>query len=161
MFNLKEGARARFAELAARAAVSVRRGKAEPARLPSPSGAGDQAGDADSSVLLDRALLTLVAWPNLARMPRQDVPELSRICALLSWKPTVGFLVPRTLGLPQQRVQQLLGQLHAAGFLGAGASASAGLPGLEPETAQLPVPDPGEATARAFIGRLWQRLTSR
>jgi hypothetical protein len=109
---------------------------------------------------LDRALLQLVSWPPLTRLPAEDDPEvLGRVCALLSCKPTVRFLVPRVLGLPPPRVATALELLHQRGHLRVlgGDACPGAVVRAGPEGANVPEPvAPGSP-----LGKLWRHLVGR
>lgn len=62
-------------------------------------------------------LFQLVSWPNLGRLPEELVVPVTRICALLWRKPTVGFLVPRVLAMPAPQALALLSVLSSLGHV--------------------------------------------
>lgn len=110
-----------------------------------------------SSESVTRELVQLVSWPNLSRLPEELVVPVTRICALLWRKPTVGFLVPRVLDAPGLETAVLLEVLQGFGHV-----ASVRTLPERPEIAQnetaagtpvLPV------RAGSLLGKLWQRLT--
>ncbi len=70
-----------------------------------------------SSGLLMRELLQLWSWPNLSRLPEELVAPVTRICALLWRKPTVGFLVSRLLDAPVHQTVTLLEVLQGFGHV--------------------------------------------
>ncbi|THU03672.1 hypothetical protein E9531_05650 [Lampropedia puyangensis] len=64
-------------------------------------------------------LLYLRQWPDFSsEYDGSRVGDLARICALLSRKPTVGFLVYRSVDLPSYEVEPMLEQLFAAQCIG-------------------------------------------
>lgn len=107
---------------------------------------------------LPRGLVQLVSWPNVTRLPEELIEPVTRICALLWRKPTVGFLIPRVLELPPERaaaivrVLQMLGHAHAPGT----AEGAAPLPAED----ALPRMQPREAQQQpaSVVARLWKRL---
>lgn len=106
------------------------------------------------------ALLRLRCWPNIPLLPPEDMVDVARVCALLSWRATAGVIIARILGLPKERVQEILLALHAQGCLN-----------LQQPAAGAPVPDAvprddrtdetPSAAEHSFIAKLWQRLASR
>lgn len=117
-----------------------------------------------SRAMLDQQLLALVSWPDLTRWPHLEVQSLARICALLSRKPTVGFLVPRVLALPAPQTQTQLLLLYANGCLRVVRS---DVPLAEPDPTTPEVVEPVRHVGAtpvmntSFLGKLWLRLTSR
>jgi hypothetical protein len=104
---------------------------------------------------LDRALLQLSSWPRLTQLPAEaDHEMLARVCALLACKPTVGFLVPRILDAPVERVQRSLEALYRDGHvrLVAGAAGVSATSGASSDLMSLP------SRQASFLRRLWQRL---
>lgn len=110
------------------------------------------------SEAITRDLVQLVSWPNLSRLPQEFVAPVTRICALLWRKPTVGFLVPRVLETPTRQTCALLEVLRDFGHV----TSPGGVPG-RPEDARhedgadLPAATPAQAT-HSLISKLWQRL---
>lgn len=57
-------------------------------------------------------LLYLKRWPDFSKeFELNQIRDVARICALLSRKPTVGFLVHRAVDLPSDAVERLLDRL--------------------------------------------------
>lgn len=71
----------------------------------------------DDAAAFDTSVLMLVSWPQMRHVPPQVLPAYARVCALLAYSPSVGFLVHRRLGLGGEEVQQVLHELHEAGRL--------------------------------------------
>lgn len=104
------------------------------------------------------SLLRLRSWPDLPQLPPEDVVDLARVCALLSWRATAGVIIARILDLPKERVQDLLSRLNAQGCLQLVAQGSA----TASATAEpVSVHDSVEPPAPSFITRVWQRLAVR
>src|SRR5450830_1926279 len=70
-----------------------------------------------SSEVPTKELIQLLSWPNLSRLPDELVVPVTRICALLWRKPTVGFLVPRVLEAPVRQTCALLEVLQDFGHV--------------------------------------------
>jgi len=107
---------------------------------------------------ITRELIQLVSWPNLSRLPDELVVPVTRICALLWRKPTVGFLVPRVLEAPVHQTCALLEVLQDFGHvtsLGGVLGRSEGAP--DESDADLPAAPPARATP-SLVSKLWQRL---
>lgn len=108
-----------------------------------------------SEMPLGQGLIRLHCWPNLSRLPDELVVPVTRICALLWRKPTVGFLVWRVLDAPQRETCALLSVLQEFGHVTASRQDS--------ERSEITVPERQEAphVARAsnsLVGKLWLRL---
>jgi hypothetical protein len=108
-------------------------------------------------------LLQLASWPNVTRLPEEHVVTVTRICALLWRKPTVGFLVPRILDAPPLQVNALLKLLLDLRHV---VAPRADLPvrhAAEHERSMdEPVMPTEEAPTRqtgSLVSKLWQRLT--
>lgn len=107
------------------------------------------------------SLLRLTNWPNIPQLPPEDMVDMARICALLSWRATAGVIIARILELPKERVLDILVLLHAQGCLNLQAQ-----PGGQP-TAQAPAANdsrPAELTESphdSFITKIWQRLAAK
>src|SRR5574341_165217 len=98
---------------------------------------------ASVKVSLERELLQLEAWPPLTRLdPHDDVEGMARVCALLSRKPTVGFLVARTLGLPQERVRAVLRALHEGHYVRPVGKAQPAIEAVAPRAVVPAEPEP-------------------
>lgn len=109
------------------------------------------------------SLLRLKSWPDIPRLPPEDVVDMARICALLSWRATAGVIVARLLDLPKERVQEILLRLHAQGCLNL--QAQAGTPAdVRTETGAANdshAPESSGPPPNSFITKIWQRLGSR
>lgn len=62
-------------------------------------------------------MLTLASWPQLRRLPAERLGIYARICVLLAYTPSVGYLIHRRLGLRSDDVQHVLRALHDEGHL--------------------------------------------
>ncbi|WP_157991479.1 hypothetical protein [Caldimonas tepidiphila] len=107
-------------------------------------------------------LVYLKSWPAIPDLPEEWAGPVTRVCALLSHKPTVGFLVSRVLELPEEESRRLLLVLHRFGHLdvlqqrrGLAEAAAEPMPAGDPGLAMTPPPP------SAFLGRLWKKLVSR
>lgn len=108
-----------------------------------------------SEMPLGQGLIRLLCWPNLSRLPDELVVPVTRICALLWRKPTVGFLVSRVLGAPQRETCALLGVLQEFGHVGS--------PRQDLERAEVTAPEregalPLVRASNSLVGKLWLRL---
>lgn len=118
----------------------------------------------DKSSFLERNLqfsvLQLASWPSLPDLLLETAPHVTRICALLARKPSVGMLIPVMLDMPPQVTYSLLDNLYAKGHIfpvgGMAAPEQAALLKAEPvQSPELPT-----ATA-SFLGKVWHRLMDR
>lgn len=108
------------------------------------------------------ALLRLKHWPDIPQLPVQDMADLARVCALLSWRATAGVIVARILDLPRERVQEILLYLQAQGCLNVQSPG----PAAQATQAGTTAPEHGQAEdatapADSFITKIWQRLAAR
>lgn len=117
----------------------------------------------DKSSFLERNLqfsvLQLASWPSLPDLLSDAAPHITRICALLARKPSVGMLIPVMLDMPPQVTYSLLDKLYAQGHIcpvGGVAEpeqAQAALSKAEPaKSPQLP------AATVSFLDKVWLRL---
>lgn len=99
-------------------------------------------------------VLHLASWPSLPHLLHETAPHMTRICALLARRPSVGILIPVMLNIPHHIAQPLLEKLHASGHIyPAGAvSPELALPGIESAPMDDSVP------GSSFLTKLWQRL---
>jgi hypothetical protein len=77
----------------------------------------------------------LASWPSASLLVQDCGPELTRICALLARRPSVGMAIPVLLEIPAQTVHFLLETLQACGHIYSADTleyAQAVLPGAEP-----------------------------
>lgn len=111
-------------------------------------------------------LVYLKSWPAIPELPEDLAACVTRVCALLAHKPTVGFLVGRVLDLGEDESRRVLQLLHRFGHVdvlqqrrsSAEDSAEPALPGIPaPELAAAAAP----TAPSAFLGKLWKKLTSR
>lgn len=109
---------------------------------------------------LQFSILQLASWPALPDLLQETAPHLTRICALLARKPSVGMLIPVMLDMPPQVTYSLLDTLYAKGHICpvGGAVAQEQVAFLKAEPAQRP--ELPAATA-SFLGKVWHRLTDR
>jgi hypothetical protein len=106
--------------------------------------------------LAAHVLLHLKSWPNLTRLPEELIEPVTRICALLWRKPTVGYLVARVLDLPPEQAGHLLHVLQAFGHVSRpsiAATVAAADAGGAPE-AEMAVPPAVSTFASRFLQRL-------
>jgi hypothetical protein len=116
--------------------------------------AGERAADGRVS----HELLQLQSWPDLPQLPLEFLAPVTRICALLWRKPTVGYLVPRIVGLELEETMVLLHVLRGFGHVSGaaapdakpvqGVGAAAAAEQRESEAAEVPT----------VVTKLWQRL---
>lgn len=110
------------------------------------------AGDAVQWHLLRPQLLYLVQWPTQEQLPvGLPWPELVRVCALLSRRPSVGFRLPQLLGMDSTSCQQAVLALYRLGCLQVTAPAAAH--GNDEDTLAT-----APAATGTFMQRLWRRL---
>lgn len=108
-----------------------------------------------SDMPLGQGLIRLHCWPNLSRLPDELMVPVTRICALLWRKPTVGFLVWRVLDAPQRETCALLSVLQAFGHVTAPIQSSERVEATAPERGEaLPLARP----SNSLVGKLWLRL---
>jgi hypothetical protein len=102
-------------------------------------------------------VLHLASWPPLSHLLHETAPHMTRICALLARRPSVGILIPVMLNIPPSVAHSLLETLHANGHIY--------LAGAEPPD----LVEPGaesvqshESTASStFLAKLWQHLINK
>ncbi|MCX7255556.1 MAG: hypothetical protein NTZ64_02200 [Polaromonas sp.] len=70
-----------------------------------------------SSGEISNQVLHLASWPPLSRQWHDTAPHITRICALLARRPSVGTLIPVMLDIPPHIVRSLLEALHANGHI--------------------------------------------
>jgi hypothetical protein len=108
-------------------------------------------------------LLLLDSWPDLTGVPDVMLGSVARICALLWRKPTVGFLVARTLQMPAREVAVLLRVLRSLGHVTAHSATATTATRALPEVPAGPDPA-GEYTMAppapvpSVLSKFWQRL---
>jgi hypothetical protein len=109
-----------------------------------------------SSGEISNQVLHLAAWPPLSKQWHDAAPHMTRICALLARRPSVGALIPVMLDIPPHIVHSLLEALHASGHIYPAAALltdQALLSRAEPVPVQT-----HESAGASFLSRLWQRL---
>jgi hypothetical protein len=111
-------------------------------------------------------LFQLASWPNLSRLPEELVVPVTRICALLWRKPTVGFLVPRVLAMPAPQTLALLAVLSDLGHVVkprcTGRVAGPDLQSLHDEMHHQTETAASSATKpSSLVSKLWHRLVGR
>lgn len=111
---------------------------------------------------LQFSVLQLASWPSLPDLLHDSAPHITRICALLARKPSVGMLIPVMLDMPPQVTYSLLDKLYLKGHIcpvgnaAEPASAQAALSHAEPAPSQqLP------AATVSFLDKVWLRLMDR
>lgn len=110
---------------------------------------------------LQFSVLQLASWPPLSDLLLDETaPHVTRICALLARKPSVGMLIPVMLDIPSQVAYSLLDTLYVKGHIcpvgGIVAPEQAAFSKAEP--VQNPALPAGTAS---FLGKVWQRLIDR
>lgn len=80
---------------------------------------------------LQFSVLQLTSWPPLSDLLLESAPDVTRICALLARKPSVGMLIPVILNIPPQVIYSLLDTLYTKGHISSVGS------GLVAESASL------------------------
>ena len=99
-------------------------------------------------------VLHLASWPPLAHLLHDSAPHMTRICALLARRPSVGILIPVMLNIPPPIAQSLLETLHARGHIYPASAASSDL--VLPCTASVQGHE--SAVNSSFLSKLWQHL---
>lgn len=109
-------------------------------------------------------LVYLTSWPDLTSVPENIAPSVARVCALLSHKPTVGFLVPKVLDLAEDETRRILQMLQHLGHVRVLQRKTAAESPIEmaaaAEGAALAA-ETGRGQQHLFLGKLWKRLLSR
>lgn len=109
------------------------------------------------------SLLRLKHWPDIPQLPPEEMVDMARVCALLSWRATAGVIVARLLDLPKDRAQDILQRLHAQGCLNLqaqpGTATDLRAQGSAANDSQAP--ELAEPPPNSFISKLWQRLGAR
>jgi hypothetical protein len=115
-----------------------------------------------SGAAVSHQLVHLLFWPNLTRLPEELIEPVTRICALLWRKPTVGYLVARVLELPQDRTAVILRVLQMFGHVmlpraDEPAAGHAACAQRSPAADSQAMAEPARA-ADGMVSRLWKRL---
>lgn len=109
---------------------------------------------------LQFSVLRLISWPELPDLLLDTAPHVTRICALLARRPSVGMLIPVMLDIPQNVAYALLETLYVNGHISpVGAVLAAEHPvGLKTDQEKLP-----ETCAKtvSFLSKVWHRLTEK
>jgi len=66
---------------------------------------------------ISNQVLHLASWPPLSKQWHDTAPHITRICALLARRPSVGTLIPVLLDIPPHIAHSLLEALHASGHI--------------------------------------------
>jgi hypothetical protein len=105
-------------------------------------------------------VLHLASWPSRSELTPDVAAPITRICALLARRPSVGMLIPVMLDISVSTTYALLQSLYANGHIYPSAVASSGLaPSAGMESVQSEALQYREAGKNSFLTRLWQRLT--
>lgn len=105
------------------------------------------------SASIHNQVLHLSSWPSLIRLSQESVPDVTRICALLARRPSVGMFVPLVLNMSPLVAYSLLETLYASGHIYSDKMQVTRQPSLAEEFASHQEP-----AVISFIARLWQRL---
>lgn len=109
----------------------------------------------------NRELVQLVSWPNLSRLPEELVVPVTRICALLWRKPTVGYLVPRLLEAPALQTCALLEVLQELGHVSWPRRLALRQESAGPDSGLEAGTESAAPAKNSLVTKLWQRLTRR
>lgn len=101
---------------------------------------------------LNTQILHLVSWPSLHLLLGSSAPQITRICALLARRPSVGMLIPVILNLPPHIVHPLLETLHTKGYIRSTCSIVLSEPSPQPKIELAPTSE------LSFLDSLWQHL---
>lgn len=109
---------------------------------------------------LQFSVLQLTSWPPLSDLLLESAPDVTRICALLARKPSVGMLIPVILNIPPQVIYSLLDTLYTKGHISSVGS------GLVAESASLCKIDSTQSlelpmVTASFLDKIWHRLMDR
>jgi len=107
-----------------------------------------------SSGHVNSQVFHLASWPPVSQLPQENASNITRICALLARRPSVGMLIPLMLNMPEPVIYSLLETLHASGHIYIARSplpAPLAVPDAEPAQTHEPV-------VMSFLAKLWQRL---
>jgi hypothetical protein len=155
-------------------AVLARRRQTDTATAPAEPETAEATGETDEAAVLvtesvtesvlpehpspyDTRVLTLQSWPHMRDIPVQLLGCHARVCALLAYNPSVGYLVHRRLGLEAAEVLTVLQSLHDAGHLRVGSDEPRPA-GPAPREARADTVAPSTAAPRPLWGRLLARL---
>jgi hypothetical protein len=111
---------------------------------------------------INTQVLHLVSWPSLQLLLGSAAPQITRICALLARRPSVGMLIPVILNLPPHVVHPLLETLYADGYIRlAGAASPDPAPAPAPAPKAEHAPSQEQASELSFVARLWHHLVDK
>jgi hypothetical protein len=99
-------------------------------------------------------VLHLASWPSLSELSLDTAPHITRICALLARRPSVGMVIPRMLDMPSGMTYSLLKNLYANGHVYPAVGLLSGQAVLS-DAEPVQISEPG---VTSFFGKLWQRL---
>lgn len=106
-------------------------------------------------------VLHLVSWPSLQHLLGSAAPQITRICALLARRPSVGMLIPVILNIPPHVAHPLLEMLYADGYIRLAGSAAIAPSAPAPRPKAAPVSSEASASDISFLARLWQHLIAK
>lgn len=109
---------------------------------------------------LQLSLLQLISWPGLPDLLQDTAPNLTRICALLARKPSVGMLIPAMLDMQPQVAYALLENLYAKGHISPVGTVLTAEQAASPKSQTAPGAELPAATV-SFLGKVWSRLMER
>ncbi|MDQ3058300.1 MAG: hypothetical protein M3R45_02080 [Pseudomonadota bacterium] len=107
---------------------------------------------------LQFSVLQLASWPALCELAPDTAGHLSRICALLARKPSLGILIPAMLDIAPSVVYALLETLYAKGHILALGALAAPEPATAPNAEPVHAPEL-PAAATSLLGKIRLRLT--
>jgi hypothetical protein len=105
---------------------------------------------------INNQVLYLSSWPSLSKLSQEVVPDVTRICALLARRPSVGMLIPVILHRPPLITYSLLETLYTGGYIYADRT----LAPVKPALLDAELAGNHEPAVISFISRLWMHLTS-
>lgn len=106
------------------------------------------------SECINNQVLHLSSWPSLPKLSQEAVPDVTRICALLARRPSVGMLIPVVLNMPPPVAYSLLETLYASGHIYSART----MPPAEPTLFDAESVGNQEPAVISFISRLWMYL---
>ena len=109
---------------------------------------------------LQLSLLQLTSWPGLSELLQDTAPNLTRICALLARKPSVGMLIPAMLDMQPQVAYALLENLYAKGHISPVGAVLTSEQAALPKSGPVSSPELPAATA-SFLSKVWSCLMDR
>lgn len=109
---------------------------------------------------LQLSLLQLISWPGLPDLLQDTAPNLTRICALLARKPSVGMLIPAMLDMQPQVAYALLESLYAKGHISPVGAVLTSEQAVLPKSESVSNPELPAATV-SFLSKVWSCLMDR